>query len=234
MPPPNSVSGTSPLAQAINQALTWLSTTADNPAQGALTWHAEGVSDPSSRYYSRKAHVPSASSGITIGRGYDLKQHSEAEILRDFTASGLTKEQATLFSSVRHLSGEEARTFIAQAGLPELSSDQEQALFQISWDSALRDVQRISNQPLVVQAYGQIDWATIEPAVRDLLVDLRYRGDYTPHTRSLVQAAAATNDLESLSEVLNNRKLWPQVPPDRFERRAQLASQALQSQTIDR
>jgi len=198
-----------------------------NPSFGTLTWNAEGQADPSSRYYSRKAHLPSSTSGITIGRGYDLKQHSEAEILRDFTATGLSPQQASLFANVRSLSGEVARTYLSQGNLPELSPEQEQALFQASWKAAFRDVQRISALPSIVKAYGAIDWSTTEPAVRDLIVDLRYRGDYTPATRAFMQSAVARNDLESLSEVLSNRSLWAAVPPDRFERRRQAALEAL-------
>jgi hypothetical protein len=230
MSPSNTVPGIASTSLPTSTPASWQNRKEAVPSQGALTWSAEGVSDPTSRYYSRKAHIPSPSSGITIGRGYDLKQHSESEILRDFTAAGLTKEQAALFASARSLSGLAAHTFIETSGLPEISAEEEEALFQISWASALKDVQRISALPLVVQAYGAIDWSTISPAIRDLLVDLRYRGDYTPQTRALVQSAAAKNDLQSLSEVLSNRQLWLQVPRDRFERRSQVAAAASESQ----
>jgi len=227
MPPSVSPSSSVFPSNEPNLAFKGTYTIPPNPSFGTLTWNAEGQADPSSRYYSRNAHLPSSTSGITIGRGYDLKQHSEAEILRDFTAAGLSPEQSILFANVRSLSGGAARTFLSGVNLPELSSEQEQSLFQASWNSAFRDVQRISALPSVVQVYGAIDWTTTDPAVRDLIVDLRYRGDYTPATRAFIQSAVAQNDLESLSKVLSNRSLWAAVPPDRFERRRQAALEAL-------
>lgn len=49
----------------------------------ALTFEAEGNDDHTSRYYSRRSHVPSRTSGVTIGRGYDMKMRTAEEVQKD-------------------------------------------------------------------------------------------------------------------------------------------------------
>lgn len=38
-----------------------------------MTFDQEGLENPGKKYHSRVPHVPSSSSGVTIGRGYDMK-----------------------------------------------------------------------------------------------------------------------------------------------------------------
>ncbi|HCL6630391.1 TPA: hypothetical protein N2R15_005224 [Citrobacter amalonaticus] len=52
-----------------------------------------------------------------------------------------------------------------------------------------------------------------------VLVDLRYRGDYTTHARLLLQRYAYTGDLNSFGQVLSDRNNWLNVPEDRFNKR---------------
>ena len=71
---------------------------------------------------------------------------------------------------------------------------------------------------------GQID-----PTIRDLVIDLRYRGDYTAKTRDNVQPMVVKNDLKGLAEVLSDRSRWSNVPEDRFKRRAAYAKKAVEA-----
>lgn len=66
------------------------------PKEGLLTFIAEGNNIPSSRSYSRKIHGPGLASkgnnygsGVTIGRGYDMRYRSPSEIINDLTFSGV-------------------------------------------------------------------------------------------------------------------------------------------------
>lgn len=79
-----------------SQTWAWLKDTLANsrtsvaiipPTKGLLTWEAEGREG--GRYHSRILHVPSASSGLTVGRGYDLRERSRAEVTQHLTASGV-------------------------------------------------------------------------------------------------------------------------------------------------
>ena len=59
------------------------------------------------------------------------------------------------------------------------------------------------------------------------MIDLRFRGDYTPRARRFLQRHVAANDLAAVAAALARRENWPGVPADRFERRRRFASEAL-------
>jgi hypothetical protein len=75
----------------------------------------------------------------------------------------------------------------------------------------------------VVREYGPVDWDRLHPAIKDLVIDLRYRGDYTDRTRKVVQPHIVSNDLNALAPAFADRENWPNVPEDRFRRRAEYA-----------
>ena len=55
------------------------------------------------------------------------------------------------------------------------------------------------------------------------MVDLRYRGDYTPKTREKIQSLCYTNNFSELKIIIKDRNFWVStigVPPDRFKRRS--------------
>jgi hypothetical protein len=71
------------------------------PREGLLTFNAEGNNVRSNRYYSRVLHWPGIlsqckkfGSGVTIGRGYDMKHRSSEKIIRDLTYAGIPLEKA--------------------------------------------------------------------------------------------------------------------------------------------
>jgi len=48
----------------------FVSSTSTVPAKGKVTWNSEGREG--GKYHSRKLLVPNNSSGLTLGRGYDM------------------------------------------------------------------------------------------------------------------------------------------------------------------
>jgi len=82
--PPSTVA--SPLPAHLEEAVGFLGflydTWALNPMEGGLTFDAEGQ-ERRGRYFSRVAHVPGPWSGVTIGRGYDLKYRKADEVVND-------------------------------------------------------------------------------------------------------------------------------------------------------
>ena len=80
---------------------------------------------------------------------------------------------------------------------------------------------RISSKADVVHKYGRTNWDTLNPLIKDVLVDLRYRGDYTGSTREVVQPPAVANDLAAFTAALTRRSYWEGrgVPRDRYNRR---------------
>jgi uncharacterized protein YgiM (DUF1202 family) len=206
--------------------------------RGQLTFDAEGTEG--GRFHSRRAHWPGGVSGVTIGRGYDLGQHSASQIQADLTQAGISAGDAGRFAGAAGLTGNAARDWLQanRGSLSEITLEQQEALFNIAYARLAGDVERISGN--YARTMGQrtgrdqdefeIDFARLHPAIRDTLVDLRYRGDYTPTTRQRVQPPAIANDLRAMYDVIRDRAYWMQqrgVPEDRFNRRVRFLEAAL-------
>lgn len=191
------------------------------PSRGIVTFESEGVENPGSKFHSRVFHVPTDSSGLTIGRGYDMKMKTKAQIVADLTKAGVAPADAKKISGAAGLSGAAARSFVSANGLSGFSISQETQvkLFDISYADEEAVVRRISAKADCVAAFGKVDWDKVHPAIRDIAVDLKFRGDYTPTSRKLVQKLFAQNDLAGLRKVMADKAKWPGVPADRFKRR---------------
>jgi hypothetical protein len=197
------------------------------PKEGLLTFEAEG--QEGGRYHSRKLHVPGPTSGLTIGRGYDMKERGKQQIVRELKSAGVSHSNATLLSEAAGLRGAAAEQFIKNKKLEafEISSETQLKLFNLCYQSEESVVKRISGKEDTKEAYGAVDWGGVDQAIKDLIVDLKFRGDYTPASRKLVQKHLANNDVEGLAAVMSDRGNWPNVPVDRFERRKSYISKAL-------
>jgi hypothetical protein len=233
------------MIQSLSHRLAWVVSTlalwlladprchAGNPTdfqvpRGQLTFDAEGTEG--GKYHSRKPHVPSDNSGLTIGRGYDMKEREAEQVSRHLQQAGLMAEDAKAYAKGAGLSGAAARDFIKKNKLVEITPAQQKALFQISYEEIEADAKRISNKGDVVKLYGKTDWDKLHPAIKDLVVDLRFRGDYTPATRKLIQKAVAGNDLPAVAAVISEARHWKGGPDDRFRRRRDYARAALKKE----
>ncbi len=196
--------------------------------QGQLTFDAEGTEG--GRYHTRVIHWPGGASGVTIGRGYDLGHHTAQEIVRDMVASGISQADAQQFADAAGLKGTDAQAWVRshRDSMPEISAEQQESLFARTYASYEANAKRISNKKDVEAKYGETEWETLTPAIRDLVVDLLYRGDYTPRSRQLIQSYIADNDLQGLYTVMSNRANWRNVPLDRFNRRVAYLKKALE------
>ena len=194
------------------------------PEVGKLTYDAEGMEG--GRYHSRILHVPADTSGVTLGRGYDFKEKSSIKIKNDLVQAGVAPDVAETLSQASGLYGDLARTFITNLQLSdfEISMETQNKLFTIIYAELSADVQRICNKTDCVAAYGSVDWDNLNPKIKEVIIDLRYRGDYIPKSRKLLQSYVANNDLPSFSHIIKQREHWEQVPLDRFNRRAQYLS----------
>jgi LysM repeat protein len=195
--------------------------------RGQVTFDAEGMEG--GPFHSRRLHVPGPTSGATIGRGYDMGQRSQDEIVSDLTAAGLGEEDAKSLARLRGFTGHAAESEIARLGLDdfEINPRQQKLLFLIAYDELAGDVKRICRKHDVEVKYGVTDWQALHPRIRDIVVDLRYRGDYTGATRERVQPCVVANDLARLRTLMANRRYWVQqrgVPNDRFRRRSEYLS----------
>lgn len=189
------------------------------PTYGEVTWESEGAEG--GPYHSRCFHVPSNASGLTIGRGYDMKEKTQKKISEDIVAAGLTQTQADTIKKSAGLNGVTARFFVVENDLLDfqLTPGQQLALFKISYDDLVKDVKRICADAANVTEYGAVDWDKLDSKIKDITVDLRFRGDYTKTSRKNIQKSIADNDLKEFKKQLEDSTKWPGVPQDRFDRR---------------
>ncbi|EHK8983694.1 hypothetical protein KCU38_000637 [Vibrio vulnificus] len=189
------------------------------PLQGVLTWSAEGNEGGS--YHSRKLHVPSDSSGVTVGRGYDLRMKKLALVRKDLASAGIRPDVISKLVGAIGLQGKRAKQFIIDSDLIDyqISVDAQLKLFNISYAFESSEVKRICNKADVVKKYGATDWANLNEKIKEVTVDLKFRGDYTPTAREYLQESIANNDLGSFKKIITNKFLWAKVPVDRFDKR---------------
>jgi hypothetical protein len=191
-----------------------------------LTYDAEGTNDPESPYYSRRVHWPGGASGVTIGRGYDMRYRVARQVHVDMTRAGVPWDEAQILARgalLTAMSDPSAGRWVKddpQHGI-EITVDAQEALFAIAIVPIVADVARLLSKDDVVARYGRTPpWESLDRRIRGMLVDLRYRGDFTPTARKALMPVVVKTDLAGLARVMSDRSLWAAVPTDRFERRA--------------
>ncbi|MFQ2245657.1 hypothetical protein [Aeromonas enteropelogenes] len=196
--------------------------------KGQLTFDAEGNDIDGSPWFSRVVHWPGGVSGVTIGRGYDLGQQPNPD--SDLNEVGIANELKVWLVNGKGKSGSQAREYYAGASYDtnriEISRRQQYDLFNLAYSYLEEDVKRICQKSATIRAYHsnpnatpQAAWDGIPAKIKEILVDLRYRGDYTPAARKVIQTSAFNGDITEFGRLLSDRSIWPNVPPDRFSRR---------------
>lgn len=162
---------------------------------GQITFDAEGGDNPSQSNFSRHIHCPSSDSGVTIGRGYDMKMRSESSIINDLTQAGVPQAQAQQIAKAHGKSGSGAQAFISanRAAIGTISHDMQKRLFELIYPryvSAARDAydMRTAKFP------ERTTWENLKPAVRDMTVDFVYQGFRSERT----MCKCMLNDVDAL------------------------------------
>ncbi len=201
------------------------------PDHGLLTWGAEGTEG--GRFHSRVLQFPPGASGLTLGRGYDFKERSAGDIEADLVAAGVDAENAKTLGKATGLTGAARQKFVKDNKLEkfEITEEAQLALFEKVYAEQKAEVVRICDKADTQEAYGIVDFTTLDGAIFDIFIDLKFRGDYTGPARKKIQGFAATNDLEGLSAAIGDAKNWPDVPDDRFKRRKEFAADAVATRT---
>jgi hypothetical protein len=152
------------------------------------------------------------------------------QITSDLATAGVDLASAKALSSAATLRGENAKKFIKDNRLEsfEITELAQKKLFDITYvaeEQVARGVcERASSK------YGKCDWDKLHPAIQELIVDLKYRGDYTPTSREVIQPLIVANDLEGLAKAMADRSNWKSVPDDRFSRRRAFMESAVKAQ----
>ena len=136
-----------------------------------------------------------------------MKSKNSSKIVSDLTGAGIDGEMADIFSAASGLQGNAARQFIRRSDVAgiEITPRQQKNLFKVTYEEHVSDVRRICSKDDVVRKYGRTDWEQLHPAIKDVLVDLRYRGDYTGITRNRIQPLVVTNDLFGFQETMADK-----------------------------
>ncbi|MNQ66268.1 hypothetical protein D3C85_807570 [compost metagenome] len=192
--------------------------------RGQLTFDVEGNDIDSSIYFSRVVHWPPVgASGVTIGRGYDVGH--QPNVRSDLESAGVSEPLLSWLEGGKGLKRNDASDYLNNASTEirslQITRKQQHDLFLFVYGFMEDDVIRICNKRDVVETFGTTDWEMLHPKIKDILVDLRYRGDYTPSIRSEIQEHVVNNDLARFSSAVKNRPIWPSnLPNDRFMKRS--------------
>lgn len=191
--------------------------------KGQLTFDAEGTEG--GRYHSRRAHWPGGKSGVTLGRGYDMGGRTSAQVESDLTSAGVDPAVAKQYSAGAGLKGAKAGEWVTnnRDNITQISPQEQKNLFATTYASEEAEAKRLATKPDVTEKYGATCWENLDPKIKDTLVDLKYRGDYTGTTRGFLQESVVNNDPAAFGAEMRDRNNWPGVinqAPDRFNRRS--------------
>ena len=160
-------------------------------------------------------------SGLTLGRGYDLRERLGANVQADLSNAGLVGDMAFKISAAAGKRGVDASRFVIDNDLLdfEITPQVQLKLFEKVYSELSADVKRISNAYAKKNGYSEMNWKKLDQRIFDVLVDLRYRGDYTETSRAFLQKHVANNDFSKFKVEITKKGNWSDVPHDRFERR---------------
>lgn len=188
--------------------------------KGQLTFDAEG--NEGGPYHSRHAHWPGGKSGVTLGRGYDMGDRTSAQVTDHLTSAGVDPGVAQQYAGGAGLKGADAQKWVNtnRDSIPQITPAQQKSLFSTTYGEQEAEARRLATKDDVTKKYGATCWENLDPKIKDTLVDLKYRGDYTGTTRGFLQESVANNDPTAFGEAMRNKDNWSSVPTDRFNRRS--------------
>lgn len=155
------------------------------PSKGLITFRSEGNNFKNNQFYSRVIHWPErmklcdssgAASGVTIGRGYDMKHRSRASILRDLRMAGIPLEQAHKISFAAKLHKCQAGSFVLKNknDIGEITEAQQVKLFNLTYPAYESDAHRFYNK---YKSNNSVQWEYLNLRIRDVLIDMKYQGN---------------------------------------------------------
>jgi len=143
--------------------------------QGQVTFDAEGNDIQNSPYFSRRLHWPGGASGVTLGRGYDMRHRTQNAVLSDLIAAGVQAVLAENFSRGAGLSGQNARDFVNanREQFGAITQEAQRILFEdVVYPRYEIAAQRQYNSAVLSSA---ATWEQLDRRVRDVAVDFTYQ-----------------------------------------------------------
>ena len=145
--------------------------------------------------------------------------------------AGVDADKADIISEAAGLTGPQTEVFIADKDLVDfpITWAEQLKLFEVAYEEIERDTRRLATKDNVQRKYGVTNWENLNETIQEILVDLRYRSDYTPSYRRFLQHHVAPNDLARFTEETDNRDRLLNVPSDRLKQRAAFCRNAVDS-----
>ncbi len=143
--------------------------------RGQITFDAEGNDIPNSPFYSRRLHWPGGASGVTLGRGYDIRHRTQSAVRQDLIAAGVDIVSAENFSRGAGLFGDAARDFVSRNRdtYGTISLRAQRILFE---DVVYPRYERAARQQYNSSVTSdEPTWEQLDGRVRDIAVDLTYQ-----------------------------------------------------------
>ncbi|EOI5759202.1 peptidoglycan-binding protein [Cronobacter turicensis] len=175
--------------------------------QGQTTFDSEGVDYITAvapfrqpkhlLQFSRILHHPTVESGVTLGRGFDMKKRSAGEILATLRHADIEEYKAVICSKAAYLTGREAEKFVQFYGplVGEITHQQQIRLFEIAYQEQViyakgvydRHVRRL-NIP------NALPWSRIDTMIRDTFIDTIFQGNSTAEEMVSIIASGGGRD----------------------------------------
>ena len=158
-----------------------------------------------------RPHWPGGVSGVTIGPGYDMKERTAADVRADLIAAGVPADEADKLKGAAGKGGTTARDWI-KTNYPGrdavISTEASANLFTHVYPTYARLVRE------KVSEKWEADWDALPLRMKEVLVDLAYRGDIsrfksgsTRHER-LVKPLVVANDYAGFRRLMNDFSYW--------------------------
>ncbi|MFM5866219.1 pesticin C-terminus-like muramidase [Aeromonas caviae] len=222
--------------------------------KGQLTFDAEGNDVDTSMYFSRHPHVPNnrgvviGASGVTYGRGLDLGQISIGELNKLTTAISdnckpLSSSMLQWLTGAVGLQRQAAYDYaiainnLVPRNEQTLTRKQQHYLFNEIYLKLEAIAKRTVENPKGTRTRAApngidldperiISWTALPQNIKDLLIDLTFRGDNRPSTREffipdLIESIKNNDEFSALKENIKSNR-WKEtykVPLDRHQRR---------------
>ncbi len=224
----------------------WLTFDAEGQ-EGSISYDSNGkIKSSAGLNFSRIPHCPGNTSGLTIGRGFDLKERNGADVKNILTRLNtihgcklLNNEFSNWLIQGCQKMGKNAQDYIKRIDdkvNPKnsyISRKQQYFLFKeiLNMKSGFKaEALRLATTKAIKITPDEYE-DKLPIWVKDILIDLRYRGDNDGDSRAIfmpsIKTGVKTGNYKEFKKIMNDSDYWMGkrgVPKDRFDRRKNYAN----------
>lgn len=179
---------------------------------GQNTFDVEGAEGGPN--HSRIPHVPSESSGVTLGRGFDMGSRQGQLIYEQLIAAGVPASVATTYKGAARKKGSNAKEWV-KANKPaagELTLEQQHTLFVQEYGRQTHGVvDYLTRIELAQQKNGEwtspIDFQKMDSKILELLIDMQYLGDLKGTWSGELRKHVIANDTQKVAAFVRDSAL---------------------------